>query len=63
MTSLVYRKSRAPEPNIKEDDSAASKPSESFRLTDQYIALLILVFNKAGLLDVRSPTSSARARA
>ncbi|VDC00682.1 unnamed protein product [Peniophora sp. CBMAI 1063] len=51
----MYRKSRQPESQQqqqqKREEAAAPKPSDSFRLTDQYIALLILVFNKAGLLD------------
>ncbi|KAI0036452.1 Rapamycin-insensitive companion of mTOR, N-term-domain-containing protein [Vararia minispora EC-137] len=46
----MYRKSRAPVES-KEDNGATPRPSESFRLTDQYIALLIMVFTKAGLLD------------
>lgn len=53
----VYRKSQQPESHQdqqqqKREEAAVPKPSDSFRLTDQYIALLILVFTKAGLLDV-----------
>jgi rapamycin-insensitive companion of mTOR len=36
----------------KEVAQAAERPYETLKLTDQYIALLILVFSNAGLLDV-----------
>jgi len=52
MTSTVYRKSRqAPELNGNETEIQQRQP-EPLRLTDQYIALLVLIFTKAGLLEV-----------
>jgi rapamycin-insensitive companion of mTOR len=51
--SIVYRRSRGPE--TKRDEGITIRPSESFRLTDQYIALLIMVFTNAGLLEVCEP--------
>ena len=51
MLSTVYRKSRqASRPNGS--DTAVQQRPEPLRLTDQYIALLLLVFTNAGLLEV-----------
>lgn len=51
MTMIVYRRSK---PSIEPGPILESPPpSDSLKLTDQYIALLILIFTKAGLLDVR----------
>ncbi|KAI0259840.1 Rapamycin-insensitive companion of mTOR, middle domain-containing protein [Gloeopeniophorella convolvens] len=47
----VYRKSRqVPDPSGS-DPEVQQRPPEPLRLTDQYIALLVLVFTKAGLLE------------
>lgn len=52
MTLTVYRKSRqAAELNGNETEIQQRQP-EPLRLTDQYIALLVLIFTKAGLLEV-----------
>ena len=48
---VVYRKPRNLPERIGENRSPA-RPPETLKLTDQYIALLILVFTNAGLLDV-----------
>ena len=51
-TPTVYRKSgQVSEPNANDTDVQQRQP-EPLRLTDQYIALLVLVFTKAGLLEV-----------
>lgn len=48
----MYRKPReAPEPS--DEYKTQQRGAEALKLTDQYIALLILVFTNAGLLDVR----------
>lgn len=47
----VYRKSRNSHEHAKAPDPP-QQTSEPLKLTDQYIALLILVFTQAGLLDV-----------
>jgi hypothetical protein len=44
----VYRKSRHPPEKVSEPE----RTQETLKLTDQYLALLILVFEHAGLLDV-----------
>lgn len=50
--STVYRKSgQASEPNGNDTEVQQRQP-EPLRLTDQYIALLVLIFTKAGLLEV-----------
>ena len=50
--STVYRKSgQASEPNGNDSEVQQRQP-EPLRLTDQYIALLVLIFTKAGLLEV-----------
>lgn len=46
----VYRRNRMKETN-KASDAPPNK-QESLKLTDQFVALLILVFAGAGLLDV-----------
>ena len=52
MTSIVYRKSRqAAELNGNETEIQQRQP-EPLRLNEQYIALLVLIFTKAGLLEV-----------
>lgn len=48
----VYRKSRNSHEHAKAPEPA-QQTSEPLKLTDQYIALLVLVFTQAGLLDVR----------
>jgi hypothetical protein len=51
-TPAVYRKSgQVSEPNANDTDAQQRQP-EPLRLTDQYIALLVLIFTKAGLLEV-----------
>ena len=50
--SAIYRKSgQASEPNVNDTEVQQRQP-EPLRLTDQYIALLVLIFTKAGLLEV-----------
>jgi rapamycin-insensitive companion of mTOR len=52
MTLTVYRKSgQASDLNANDADVQQRQP-EPLRLTDQYIALLVLIFTKAGLLEV-----------
>lgn len=46
----MYRRSRG-SAEIKASD-IPQRPQDTLKLTDQYIALLILIFTKAGLLDV-----------
>lgn len=54
LLSTVYRKSRqVSRPNGSETAVQQRQP-EPLRLTDQYIALLLLIFTKAGLLEVRN---------
>jgi rapamycin-insensitive companion of mTOR len=48
----MYRKSRQITPETQEP---TEKPQETLKLTDQYIALLVLVFTNAGLIDVNTP--------
>jgi hypothetical protein len=48
---LVYRRSGVP---VERNESVLQRPGESFKMRDQYVALLILVFTKAGLLDVHT---------
>jgi hypothetical protein len=48
----VYRKSRS----VPEKESEAERAPKTLKLTDQYIALLLLVFTNAGLLDASSPS-------
>ena len=51
-TPTVYRKSgQVSESNANDTDVQQRQP-EPLRLTDQYIALLVLIFTKAGLLEV-----------
>jgi hypothetical protein len=53
MTPTVYRKSgHVSESNANDSDSQQQRQPEPLRLTDQYIALLVLIFTKAGLLEV-----------
>ena len=48
----VYRKSgQTSDPNANDADIQQRQP-EPLRLTDQYIALLVLIFTNAGLLEV-----------
>jgi hypothetical protein len=44
----VYRKSRQPAEKVVDTE----RPRETLKLTDQYLALLVLVLTDAGLLDV-----------
>jgi rapamycin-insensitive companion of mTOR len=47
---VVYRKTRR---NIDPKQTEVShKQQDTLKLTDQYIGLLILIFNSAGLMDV-----------
>lgn len=47
----VYRKTRR---NVEPKPAdIPHKQQDALKLTDQYIGLLILVFNSAGLMDVR----------
>jgi rapamycin-insensitive companion of mTOR len=47
--SLVYRRSGVP---IEKNEPLPQRPGDAFKMRDQYIALMLLVFTKAGLLDV-----------
>jgi rapamycin-insensitive companion of mTOR len=52
MDLTVYRKSgQASDLNASDTDVQQRQP-EPLRLTDQYIALLVLIFTNAGLLEV-----------
>lgn len=52
----MYRKPRElPEP--AGEYKSQQRGPEALKLTDQYIALLVLVFTNAGLLDVRGVSS------
>jgi hypothetical protein len=52
MRLTVYRKSgQASDLNTKDTDVQQRQP-EPLKLTDQYIALLVLIFTNAGLLEV-----------
>lgn len=52
MDLTVYHKSgQASDPNANDNDVQQRQP-EPLRLTDQYIALLVLIFTNAGLLEV-----------
>jgi rapamycin-insensitive companion of mTOR len=48
---VVYRRSRQAPENEKQPEAPERAP-ETLKLTDQYIALLVLLFTNAGLLDV-----------
>lgn len=50
--SLVYRKSSDCYDQRQELDQS-ERSSQTLKLTDQYLALLVLVFTNAGLCDVR----------
>jgi len=57
-TSLkVYRRSRQAPESQKQPETPERAP-ETLKLIDQYIALLVLLFTNAGLLDVSSNISS-----
>ncbi|KAI0632054.1 hypothetical protein C8Q77DRAFT_1158732 [Trametes polyzona] len=47
----TYRRSRQSADLSQPQPEIPHKPQDTLKLTDQYIALLILVFSKAGLLD------------
>lgn len=47
----MYRKPRAFADQLA-DQKLPEKAPETLKLTDQYIALLVLVFTDAGLIDV-----------
>jgi rapamycin-insensitive companion of mTOR len=48
----VYRKSRHISEANGTDTEVQQRQPEPLRLTDQYIALLVLIFTRAGLLEV-----------
>lgn len=48
---LVYRKSQD-SAERKAEPEAPERVHQTLKLTDQYLALLVLVFTHAGLLDV-----------
>ena len=50
--AVVYRKHKRISQQTKEQETP-QKTSERLKLTDQFIALLTVIFTKAGLLDVR----------
>ncbi|EGN98236.1 hypothetical protein SERLA73DRAFT_169260 [Serpula lacrymans var. lacrymans S7.3] len=47
----MYRKARGPPNPLNELGGTLERTQETLKLTDQYIALLVLVFTNAGLLD------------
>lgn len=52
MTLTVYQKSRrVSEPNGTDTEVQQRQP-EPLRLTDQYVALLVLIFTRSGILEV-----------
>jgi len=51
-TLTVYRKSGHTSELNDGDTEVQQRQPEPLRLTDQYIALLVLIFTRAGLLEV-----------
>ncbi|PIL22333.1 hypothetical protein GSI_15021 [Ganoderma sinense ZZ0214-1] len=49
-SSSVYRRSRQ-STDMQSSNEIPSRPQDTLKLTDQYFALLILIFAKAGLID------------
>ena len=50
----VYRKSRdSPEEQEESDATEKPVPSQTLKLTDQYLALLVIILTNAGLCQVR----------
>jgi hypothetical protein len=50
----VYRKSReSPEEQQERDITDKLVPSQTLKLTDQYLALLVIILTNAGLCQVR----------
>jgi large subunit ribosomal protein L17e len=47
----VYRKTR--DAHVRTETEPQERTHHTLKLTDQYIALMVLVFTNAGLLDVR----------
>jgi rapamycin-insensitive companion of mTOR len=54
MDLTVYRKSGQSSDLNANDPDVQQRQPEPLRLTDQYIALLVLIFTNAGLLEVGS---------
>lgn len=51
-STVVIRRAEDAADIILKPPESPPRPQENLKLTDQYIALLILVFSSAGLLDV-----------
>ena len=52
--SEVYRKSRdSPEEQEERDNTDKPVPYQTLKLTDQYLALLVIILTNAGLCQVR----------
>lgn len=50
----VYRKSRdSPEEQEERDNTDKPVPYQTLKLTDQYLALLVIILTNAGLCQVR----------
>ena len=50
----VYQKSRdSPEEQEERDTTDKPMPSQTLKLTDQYLALLVIILTNAGLCQVR----------
>lgn len=56
--SEVYRKTREAREQRRVHVEPAERTHQTLKLSDQYIALMVLVFTNAGLLDVRTPILS-----
>ena len=54
----VYRKSRDfPEEQEERDNTDKPVPYQTLKLTDQYLALLVIILTNAGLCQVRYTTN------
>ena len=51
----MYRKSRDAAVKTETQPEPSERTNQPLRLTDHYIALLVLIFTNAGLLDVSAP--------
>ena len=50
----VYRRSRdSPKEQAERDNTDKPVPNQTLKLTDQYLALLVIVLTNAGLCQVR----------
>jgi hypothetical protein len=52
VTLTVYQKSRQVSEQSGTDTEVQQRQPEPLRLTDQYVALLVLIFTRSGILEV-----------